>query len=66
MVEPNTTPRQTVTLSWPKLEDAANEAGISRRYGGIHWLDGDMYSRDLGKKLGEQAFSLAKKLWEGG
>ena len=66
VVEPGITPRQTVTLSWNKFEDAANEAGLSRRYGGIHWLDGDTYSRDLGKKLGEGAYSLAEKLWNGG
>jgi hypothetical protein len=66
VIEPGVTPRAPVTLSWAKFEDAANQAGQSRRYGGIHWLDGDIYSRDLGKKLGEQAFSIAKKHWEGG
>jgi hypothetical protein len=40
--------------------------GTSRRYGGIHWQFGGTYARDVGKKLGEGAFSLAKKLWEGG
>lgn len=60
------TPTEPVTLSWPSFWDAADEAGVSRRYGGIHWVEGDVYARDLGKKLGEKAFSIAKELWEGG
>jgi hypothetical protein len=53
-------------LTWARFEDAADEAGLSRRYGGIHWQFGDVYARDNGKKTGEGAFALAKKLWEGG
>ncbi len=53
-------------LTWSRFEDAANEAGMSRRYGGIHWQFGDTSARDNGKKMGEGAFSHAKKLWEGG
>ena len=53
-------------LTWSRFEDAANEAGLSRRYGGIHWQFGDTSARDNGKKMGEGAFSHAKKLWEGG
>jgi hypothetical protein len=59
-------PATDQVLSWARFEDAANEAGMSRRYGGIHWQFGDVYARDNGKKTGEGAFSLAKKLWEGG
>lgn len=59
-------PAQPVTLSWPSFEAAALEAALSRRYGGIHWYEGDFYARQLGKKVGESAFSISKKLWEGG
>jgi hypothetical protein len=59
-------PAADQTLTWARFEDAANEAGISRRYGGIHWQFGDTSARDNGKKVGEGAFSLAKKLSEGG
>jgi hypothetical protein len=31
------TPAKDVTLSWPTLSAAADEAGWSRRYGGIHF-----------------------------
>jgi hypothetical protein len=59
-------PAADVTISWSTFEAAANEAGMSRRYGGIHWQFGDTQARDNGKKMGEGAFSHAKKLWEGG
>ena len=59
-------PATDQTLTWSRFEDAANEAGMSRRYGGIHWQFGDTSARDNGKKIGEGAFSHAKKLWEGG
>jgi hypothetical protein len=36
-----------------------------RRYGGIPWRFGDTEARDNGKKMGEAAFSHAKKLWQG-
>ncbi len=58
-------PARDVVLTWATFEDAADEAGISRQYGGIHWSIDDVPSRDLGKKCGEAAFSLAKKYWEG-
>jgi hypothetical protein len=32
-----TAPASPVTLHWPTFEAAADEAGISRRYGGIHF-----------------------------
>jgi hypothetical protein len=59
-------PATDVTISWSTFEAAANDAGMSRRYGGIHWQFGDTEARDNGKKMGEGAFSHAKKLWEGG
>ncbi len=64
--EEGITPKQDITLSWPRFTDAADEAGISRRYGGIHWPIDDTPARDMGKKCGESAFSLTKKYWEGG
>jgi len=65
-VEPGITPSRDIGLGWPSFVGAADEAGISRRYGGIHWNIDDTPARDVGKKCGEAAFSIAKKLWEGG
>lgn len=50
--EPGITPSSPVTLSWDTFSEAAGEAGISRRYGGIHFLDGDIQGRILGRRVG--------------
>jgi hypothetical protein len=49
VVESNCTPAQELTLTWYTLSEAADQAGMSRRYGGIHFSDGDMRGRELGK-----------------
>src|SRR5215468_9384629 len=41
-IEPGLTPASTLTLTWPTFSDAANQAGMSRRYGGIHFRQGDL------------------------
>jgi len=58
VVESNT-PATTVTLHWATFTDAANQAGISRRYGGIHFVQGDLNGRDVGQLVGEQAYDKA-------
>lgn len=50
-IEPDCAPKKDVTLSWRDLTAAADDAGMSRRYGGIHFEDGDIQGRELGKKV---------------
>jgi hypothetical protein len=57
--EPGLVPAKTVTLHWDTFLDAANEAGISRRYGGIHFKAGDLSGRAVGKLVGAQAWAKA-------
>lgn len=57
-------PSADVVLHWPTLKDAADEAGMSRRYGGIHFQDGDLRGRELGRKIGEVAYAKARGYWE--
>ena len=64
-IEPNQTPSTPITLSWPTFKDAANEAGMSRRYGGIHFTDGDLIGRELGQQVGERAWNRANKYFSG-
>ena len=64
-VEPGIAPSKDVTLSWALFTDAANEAGISRRYGGIHFIDGDLVSREMGVDVGEQAYKAALDYFDG-
>jgi hypothetical protein len=61
-VEPGTTPSADVTLHWPTFSDAADQAGRSRRYGGIHFRDGDLVGRALGRMVGRHAWLTAGAL----
>ncbi len=49
-----------VVLQWDTLTEAAEEAGISRLYGGIHIQDGNLN----GLKVGEQVAENAQAYWE--
>jgi len=57
--EPGITPRKPVVLTWNTLTDAADQAGMSRRWGGIHFQSGDMQGRALGKVVGYDDWNKA-------
>ena len=63
-VELGTSPAADVTLHWPTFTDAADQAGRSRRYGGIHFRDGDLIGRALGRMVGLRAWLAACALIE--
>jgi hypothetical protein len=50
-IEPGSVPAAPVTLNWPSFDAAADEAGMSRRFGGIHFRQGDVESRKIGRRL---------------
>ena len=52
-------PLLPVTLQWATYYDAADEAGISRLYGGIHPDIDDLPGRIIGSKIGLKAFERA-------
>ena len=64
-IEPRTTPAADVVLSWPTFSAAADQAGRSRRYGGIHFPDGDLSGRALGAEVGARTWALARLLFSG-
>ncbi len=58
-------PSEDVTLQWATYEDASNEAGRSRIYGGIHvWAD-DLRGREIGVDAGRGAWALARHYFDG-
>jgi hypothetical protein len=44
---------------------AVDQAGISRKYGGIHFNDGDYEARQAGEHVGLQVWSKAKTYFNG-
>jgi len=59
-VEPGLTPQADVTLSWASFSEAADQAGISRRYGGIHFEEGDLLARLIGREVGGVVWDKAQ------
>jgi hypothetical protein len=53
-------PSDTVTMQWATYYDAADEAGISRIFGGIHPPVDDFAGRRTGALVGAAAFDKAK------
>ncbi|NEO02668.1 MAG: vanadium-dependent haloperoxidase, partial [Moorea sp. SIO3I7] len=66
LFEPGLTPTDEVTLFWETFSDAADEAGISRIYGGIHFDDGDLFGGDLGRQVGSKVYDRTLFFINGG
>jgi len=50
-------PTQHVQLQWATYFDAADQAGLSRLFGGIHIPSDDFTGRIMGSKIGRDAFT---------
>jgi hypothetical protein len=59
-VEPGLVPADDTVLSYPTFTAAADEAGISRRYGGIHFSRADLDGRLLGRLVGLEVWLKAQ------
>jgi hypothetical protein len=64
LIEPGL-PEAPVTLSWKTFTEAAEEAGISRLYGGIHIMDGNTGGLKLGEEVGKRAWRKARSHFNG-
>ena len=58
-------PSVDMTLQWATYRDAADQCGLSRIWGGIHPPTDDIPGRMIGKRVGVDAFSEARKYFEG-
>jgi hypothetical protein len=58
-------PTQDVTLQWATYYDAADQAGISRLYMGIHVPADDFEGRRIGSECGLEAWALADSYFDG-
>jgi hypothetical protein len=58
-------PSEPLTLQWATYYDAADQAGISRLYGGIHVRADDLAGRVMGATCGQEAWELARRYFDG-
>jgi hypothetical protein len=58
-------PAADITLSWATFTAAADEAGISRQYGGYHFVPGDLDGRAMGRQVAGLAFEKAQAYFNG-
>lgn len=58
-------PTAPVTLEWATYFDAADQAGVSRLYGGIHIRADDFDGRIVGSTCGQGAWALAQRYYAG-
>jgi hypothetical protein len=63
--EPEAVPATDITLRWATFKEAADQAGSSRRYGGIHFEQGDLDARAAGRLVARQAWARALGYFNG-
>jgi hypothetical protein len=63
-IESNT-PATDVKLSWATFSDASNDAGMSRRWGGIHFQTGDFHGRALGRQVAQFVWGTSQNYING-
>jgi uncharacterized protein DUF6851/vanadium-dependent haloperoxidase-like protein len=69
-VEPRTdthpgVPAKPITLKWTNFRYAAEQAGLSRQYGGVHFEHGDKDAREAGSSVGKNAWAKAVTYFNG-
>lgn len=58
-------PSQTIQLQWGTYYDAADQAGLSRLWGGIHVSADDLTGRIVGAQCGQGVWALVRKYYDG-
>ncbi|MEQ9453842.1 MAG: vanadium-dependent haloperoxidase [Phycisphaeraceae bacterium] len=58
-------PSEPIQLQWATYFDAADEAGLSRLYGGIHVRADDLPGRIIGAEIGQDVWALANLYFNG-
>ena len=58
-------PSVDMTLQWATYQDAADQCGLSRIWGGLHPPADDIPGRLIGIEVGRDAFNFANHFFEG-
>ncbi len=64
-IEPGLVPTSELTLTWASFSAAAAQAGISRRYGGIHFEQADLDARATGRAAARRCWTTAHTYFDG-
>jgi hypothetical protein len=64
-IEPGAVPAHDVVLRWTTFDEAADQAGLSRRLGGIHFLTGDLDGRLTGRRVAARVLARAQEYFTG-
>jgi hypothetical protein len=64
-LEVENAPTEDITLQWATWYDAADQAGQSRIYGGIHITADDFAGRRIGSQCGIAAWDKAQTYFDG-
>lgn len=59
------TPATDIVFTWPTFTSTLDEAGISRRVGGIHFLSGDAHGRTIGTQVGMYVWAKTQQYIQG-
>ncbi len=64
-IEPGTTPAHPVALKWDTFTEAADEAEMSGRYGGIQFRRADLAGRQLGRLVATKVWARTQSYFDG-
>ena len=64
-IEPGHTPAASVTFTWETFVQAAADAGMSGRYGGIQFERADLAGRRLGRLVADRVWAKAQSYFNG-
>jgi vanadium-dependent haloperoxidase-like protein len=59
------TPAMDIRFQWPTFTSSLDDAGLSRRLGGIHFISGDAHGRALGTQIGNFDWAKAQQYING-
>jgi hypothetical protein len=60
VIEPGITPANDVVLYWATWSDFESDCGLSRLWGGVHFLSAIAAGHDLGKQIGNLAYDFVQ------
>jgi len=61
LVEPGLTPERDITFKWRSWTDLSNDCGMSRHWGGVHFLSAIKNVSEFAPQIGTQAYEFVQE-----